>query len=425
VRYAEQRQFLSFSSVYGAAAVASLLALAAVCLLLAGPLPPLAAIAFVSATVALAASIYYTPDYLHLTVNPEKRRRWEVKIRWRVIGAVVLFGLLSVSSAAGVLLLLGATGWLIAANMLAGRLTGRYCAPYCWATDLALLAALLFSGKLSLLIGGVLLAGAAHLSIVIEERLPLGWAAAVAGSGCLLLLLPDLARGMGETRSALAAAGLLLVSALATVPGPPRATAQCKKRRRGPAGAGGIHRVRTGAHPASLGDQQSGAGQELGAGGRGGHRCRRPGGWYRENSQLYLFAISAYNLEYKHICSNLKVLRLARGACLDYGAGNGEIVLELARRGHPATYYDVAGETMRFARQRASQQGLEIEFLHSKEDLAASARKRGFDTVFSLDVLEHLPDLPGELNFLSSLLSPGGLFVFDVPAGSTQSHPMH
>ncbi len=147
--------------------------------------------------------------------------------------------------------------------------------------------------------------------------------------------------------------------------------------------------------------------------------------WYRENSQLYLFAISAYNLEYKHICSNLKVLRLARGACLDYGAGNGEIVLELARRGHPATYYDVAGETMRFARQRASQQGLEIEFLHSKEDLAASARKRGFDTVFSLDVLEHLPDLPGELNFLSSLLSPGGLFVFDVPAGSTQSHPMH
>ena len=53
------------------------------------------------------------------------------------------------------------------------------------------------------------------------------------------------------------------------------------------------------------------------------------------------------------------------------------------------------------------------------------ARQRGFDTVFSFDVLEHLPDLPGELSFLSSLLNPGGVFVFDVPAGSTKAHPMH
>ena len=36
-----------------------------------------------------------------------------------------------------------------------------------------------------------------------------------------------------------------------------------------------------------------------------------------------------------------------------------------------------------------------------------------------------MPDLPGELTFLSSLLNSGGLFVFDVPAGSTKAHPMH
>jgi 2-polyprenyl-3-methyl-5-hydroxy-6-metoxy-1,4-benzoquinol methylase len=147
--------------------------------------------------------------------------------------------------------------------------------------------------------------------------------------------------------------------------------------------------------------------------------------WYRQNSELYLFAISAYNLEYKRIRSNMKVLRLARGATLDYGAGNGEILLELARRGHRVAYYDVEGVTMRFARHRAERQGLAIDFFTSKEALAASARERGFDTVFSFDVLEHLPDLPGELTFLSSLLNPGGLFVFDVPAGSTRAHPMH
>src|SRR5262249_52506916 len=147
--------------------------------------------------------------------------------------------------------------------------------------------------------------------------------------------------------------------------------------------------------------------------------------WYRQNSELYLFAISAYNLEYKRIRLNMKVLRLARGATLDYGAGNGEILLELARRGHRAAYYDVDGVTMRFARARAARQELAIDFFHNKDDLAAAARQKGFDTVFSFDVLEHLPDLPGELNFLSSLLAPGGVFVFDVPAGSTQAHPMH
>lgn len=50
----------------------------------------------------------------------------------------------------------------------------------------------------------------------------------------------------------------------------------------------------------------------------GDDRERLPA-WYRENSELYLFAISAYNLEYKRIRSNLKVLKFARGACLDYG----------------------------------------------------------------------------------------------------------
>jgi len=119
------------------------------------------------------------------------------------------------------------------------------------------------------------------------------------------------------------------------------------------------------------------------------------------------------------------VLKLAKGACLDYGAGNGEIILELARRGHPAIYYDVDGVTMRFAQWRAEQRKLAVDFFYSKDDLATSARQRSLDTIFSFDVLEHLPDLRGELDFLSSLLAPGGVFVFDVPAGSTKAHPMH
>jgi len=101
------------------------------------------------------------------------------------------------------------------------------------------------------------------------------------------------------------------------------------------------------------------------------------------------------------------------------------LLLELARRGHSVTYFDVEGTSMKFARMRAQRQGVIMEFFSSKDDLAAAAKKHGFDTIFSFDVLEHIPDLSGELSYLSSLLNPGGLMVFDVPAGSTKAHPMH
>src|SRR5205085_6667966 len=135
------------------------------------------------------------------------------------------------------------------------------------------------------------------------------------------------------------------------------------------------------------------------------------------------FAISAYNLDYKRIRSNLGVLQFAHGRCLDYGAGNGELILELARRGHPAAYFDVDGITMQFARSRAGQRGLRVQFFCAKPDLGAAAGRSAhgngdvqlnssiaqypnnsiaFDTIFSFDVLEHLPDLAGELTFLAS-----------------------
>jgi hypothetical protein len=82
---------------------------------------PLAVIEFGLTALALAVSIYYTPDYLHLTVNDEKRQRWEIKIRWRLIGAVLILGLFSLSGAGSAFRLVAAAGWLTAANLLAAK----------------------------------------------------------------------------------------------------------------------------------------------------------------------------------------------------------------------------------------------------------------------------------------------------------------
>jgi 2-polyprenyl-3-methyl-5-hydroxy-6-metoxy-1,4-benzoquinol methylase len=376
---------------------------------------------------ALAISLCYSPDYLHLNVSPEKKTRWEIKIRWRVIGAVILMGALSTASARGMILITIAAAWLAGANLLArAAAPPGYFPAYFWGTDIALLAALLLATPIDLLLSAALLAAAAHLSVVVCEKQSFRWSAVTFISGTLLIFLAGAQRGASPKFSVLAA-GMLLLSALGTA-----WLVHCAQ-------AQNAHNIQaalselmdfTGYSDDRVRQHWRASNQELArnwqAAGIPENDRKRMEQWYRDNSELYLFAIDAYNLEYKRIRSNLRMLKFATGSCLDYGAGNGELILELARRGHAATYYDVEGKTMQFARQRAQQRGLSVEFLHSKQDLATAATaKHTFDTVFSFDVLEHLPDLPAELDFLSSLLSPGGLLVFDVPAGSTKSHPMH
>jgi len=425
--YAKQQEFLNRSRMYGAAVALLLIATAAACLSTSGAHTAGTAFPIAITIVALVISVWYSPDYLHLTVNSGKKARWEIKIRWRLIPAVLVLGALMAGGSRGLILMATAAAWLTGANLLARlAVPSHYFPAYFWGTDFAPLAALLLATRFDLLLGAALLAAAAHLSIVVCEKNPFRWAAIISISGGLLLFLAASQRG-ASLKFSLLTAGLLLVSALGTA---------CLVHRAHRHNAQNIRAAIaeliefTGYSDERIRHLWSVSNQDLAknwqAAGIPENDRERMAQWYRDNSELYLFAIDGYNLDYKRIRSNLRMLKFANGACLDYGAGNGELILELARRGHAATYFDVEGKTMRFARHRARQQGLAVEFLHSKQDLAAAAEeKRGFDTVFSFDVLEHLPDLPGELDFLSSLLNPGGLLVFDVPAGSTKSHPMH
>ena len=383
-------------------------------------------IAFALVIAALAVSLAYAPDYLHLTVNLKKRRRWEIKIRWRVFAAVALGGWLCASNLRGIAVIVISTTWLIAANLTARKIPhGNYFPTYFWITDLALLTILLLYRFSDPLVGAGLLAGSAHLSIVIAERRPLLWSVVVAASAWMLLLVLDL-RLSFNPEFFLATSGVLIASAGGTGWLVHRA-----QRRNSRNVEVALHELMefTGYEADTVWRLWSESDQTLARNwvqaALDENDADALAAWYRQNSELYMFAISAYNLDYKRIRSNLKVLRFGRGACLDYGAGNGEVILELARRGHPATYYDVDGVSAKFARHRSQQRGLDVRFVHSREALAEAATHRRFDTVFSLDVLEHMPDLPGQLIFLAGLLNSGGLMLFDVPAGTTKSHPMH
>ena len=425
MNYTDQQTYLMRGRMAAALLVVILLLPGAMTGMSAGA-PARSIIAFALVIAALAVSLTYTPDYLHVTVNGKKRIRWAIKIRWRIAVAALVVGMACATSVRGIVVVVIATTWVAAANLLAAKISpGRYAFAFFWVTDLLLIAALLLGRFCYPLVGAGLLAGSAHLCTVICEKRAFLSLALLMGSGWGLLwasrsTLP------ASPNFFLAASGLLAVSAGATA-------ALVYRAQR--------HNLRnvevalrelmdfTGYKQEKVWQLWSESDQMLARNWTQAaldeDNAEALAEWYRQNSELYMFAISAYNLDYKRICSNLKVLRFGRGACLDYGAGNGEVILELARRGHPATYYDVDGVSAKFARHRCQTRRLNVTFMHTREELAEAARQQRFDTVFSLDVLEHLPDLEGQLVFLASLLNPGGLMLFDVPAGTTKSHPMH
>jgi 2-polyprenyl-3-methyl-5-hydroxy-6-metoxy-1,4-benzoquinol methylase len=426
MNYREQEKFLDGSRIWGGLVCLAFLALAVVTRIAAGGTWR-AEETMVFAMVAMAAAVlmYYTPDYLQLSVTPEKKRSWEIKIRWRIVAALFVLGMLLASGVAGRVFILFAVVCLSGVNWLARKkIPAHNLAAVFWITDLGLLFLSLIradSGTACIIL--VLLAAAAHLAVVRREDQHLRWAAITFLSGLVVVSFATAPFG----RSALVSAVALLA---VTIAGTTWLVRRAREQNARNVDAALRELTDFTSYPAEqIKHLWATSNQQLAENWQQAKPAEdnpeQMAEWYRQNSELYLFAISAYNLEYKRIRSNLKVLRLARGATLDYGAGNGEILLELARRGQRAAYYDVEGVTMRFAQQRAARQGLAIDFFHTKDALAEAARQNGFATVFSFDVLEHLPDLPSELNFLSSLLSPGGLFVFDVPAGSTKAHPMH
>ncbi len=404
----------------------ALIAVTGACIAINGELTRPSLIASVLIVLAVCISMAYTPNYLHLTVNTQKRLRWQVKIRWRVAGLIVILGIILVPRGISDIAIIVAMIWVVGTNLLLRESGPNHLLVRCfWVTDLALLSVFLLFNQIPLVVGAILLAAVTHLAVVTCENHPFRRADIITALAGVLILLAGKQQRLSWW-SILAGIVMVLVAARATawlVRRPQKQNAMnCEQ-------ALGELKEFTGYSDERIwelwatSNQQLARNWELSAPSENDREQLAQ--WYRDNSELYMFAISAYNLEYKRIISNLRMLRFGQGSCLDYGAGNGELILELARRGHRAVYYDVEGTTLKFARERAKLRNLSLEFLHAKDDLARAAGQNGFDTIFSFDVLEHLPDLPGELTFLSSLLNPGGLLVFDVPAGATKSHPMH
>jgi SAM-dependent methyltransferase len=144
-------------------------------------------------------------------------------------------------------------------------------------------------------------------------------------------------------------------------------------------------------------------------------------GWYRENSESYIYDLAQYHLAYKHIVFTLDVMSLAQGRVLDYGAGIGDLALALAESGREVTYFDVEGKSKKYARWQAERRKLNLTFASSDDELQG----KKFDTIIVLDVLEHLFEPEKTLDLLLSKLAEGGTLIVSAYFGATKAHPMH
>jgi hypothetical protein len=186
--YAEQRKFLRSSRIWGAALVLVLFAAVGVCIKAGKVSDPKLLALYAAVTLALAIFIYYTPDYLHLSVDPVKRSRWAVKIRWRIIAAVLVLSALLASNTQERVCAAAAIVCLVALNLFGRKAPRRFVPLYFWLGETALLAALLLIVRLDLLLATLLLAASVHLDIAVADRAALYWAGLVSAVSLLLVM---------------------------------------------------------------------------------------------------------------------------------------------------------------------------------------------------------------------------------------------
>ncbi len=95
---------------------------------------------------------------------------------------------------------------------------------------------------------------------------------------------------------------------------------------------------------------------------------------------------------------------------LDAGCGVGFVAEPLAKAGAAVTAIDASGQSIAIAKRHAAASELAIDYrLGLPEDLIGN--EPPFDAVVSLEVVEHVGDLPAFLNALAQLTRTGGVLA--------------
>jgi len=95
---------------------------------------------------------------------------------------------------------------------------------------------------------------------------------------------------------------------------------------------------------------------------------------------------------------------------LEVGCGVGDFAVHLARAGAEMTAVDFSPAAIEMARARATTHGVAVDF-RAENAQALPFSSESFDTVFSCECLEHLPDPAQALREMARVLRRGGQLV--------------
>ncbi len=140
--------------------------------------------------------------------------------------------------------------------------------------------------------------------------------------------------------------------------------------------------------------------------------------WDPKGSSAMLHRLNPVRLKYlreridSHFGSDEHDRRpLAGKRAADVGCGAGLLAEPLARLGATVTGLDAAAENIEAARAHAAGQGLAIDYRTGGVESLSGP----YDLITSMEVVEHVADVPAFLAGLASALAPDGLLVMSTP----------
>ncbi|MDQ6993789.1 MAG: bifunctional 2-polyprenyl-6-hydroxyphenol methylase/3-demethylubiquinol 3-O-methyltransferase UbiG [Mariprofundus sp.] len=103
---------------------------------------------------------------------------------------------------------------------------------------------------------------------------------------------------------------------------------------------------------------------------------------------------------------------LSGSTILDVGCGGGLLAENMAARGAHVTGIDRSPKALAIAKLHAEQSSIAVDYVENDAETWAKTHAESYDIVTCLEVLEHVPDVPGTIAACAAMIKPGGLFFF-------------
>ena len=137
----------------------------------------------------------------------------------------------------------------------------------------------------------------------------------------------------------------------------------------------------------------------------------------------YIFELAHWHMQKYQRDFRKEVISHTYGNTLDYGAGIGDLCIELAKKGLSVTYTDVGSRTFEFAKWLFKKHNLSIKMI----DVNKESLTQQYDTIICIDVIEHVFD-PRELlkDITSHIKKEGHLIITNLNVEEVlENYPMH